>query len=136
MARRPPSTTRTYALFPYTYLFRSRIRGVLRGHIVLDHHVHACPEGGHQADPCRARDAGKLLARMALVHIAQRYPFDVRKAAVDPPGKRVERIVDVLIGCNLVTRHRRDLHQEDLAVPPGMGREDGPIAEEAIGQAL
>src|SRR3546814_4418429 len=96
MIRPPPRATRTYTLLPYTTLLRSdenaRILGVLRGHIFLGHQVHAVPEGGHQADPCRAIDAGKLLARMALVHIAQRYPFDVRKAAVDPPGKRVERI--------------------------------------------
>src|SRR3546814_2280197 len=49
MTRRPPRSTRTDTLFPYTTLFRSR---------VAERHGLGAPLGSHHLDALRARERG------------------------------------------------------------------------------
>src|SRR3546814_1989592 len=79
MIRRPPRSTRTDTLLPYTTLFRS---------------VHPVAQGRHQPDPRCAIDARQRVARIAPVDVADRHPVDIRMGAVDPPRELVERIAD------------------------------------------
>src|SRR3546814_13813162 len=61
MIRRPPRSTRTDTLFPYTTLFRSHHRGAERPgvevHEALVHDGSAGGEVGAEADPVRVADA-------------------------------------------------------------------------------
>src|SRR3546814_6459777 len=65
MIRRPPRSTRTDTLFPYTTLFRSAQRR-------------------HKPDARCPVDARKTIARIPLVHIADRSPVCIAIFAVDP----------------------------------------------------
>src|SRR3546814_4172242 len=61
MIRRPPRSTRTETLFPYTALFRSRQPGFVQPHLLQEQHplvgLHA-----HQLALDRGRDDGRLRA--------------------------------------------------------------------------
>src|SRR3546814_11771490 len=52
MIRRPPRSTRTYTLFPYSTLFRSLRRDRTNGATNSGRHPRACPEG----PSCRATE--------------------------------------------------------------------------------
>src|SRR3546814_1898631 len=74
MIRRPPRSTRTDTLFPYTTLFRSVLEAVSR------HHVAACPGAGWSpdvgrrlwADLCREQPMGRSAADADPVDLRNR----------------------------------------------------------------
>src|SRR3546814_7407914 len=45
MIRRPPRSTRTDTLFPYTTLFRSRFPDAAKGRMQVAHHRRVAPDG-------------------------------------------------------------------------------------------
>src|SRR3546814_8779803 len=55
MTRRPPRSTRTDTLFPYTTLFRSNLGAGADEGAVLDHHRSGLQRFQHTADPGAAR---------------------------------------------------------------------------------
>src|SRR3546814_16827927 len=62
MIRRPPRSTRTDTLFPYTTLFRSPISALVRGVIGVGVEDRRCDGGG------RGRVEHQAVARPRLVH--------------------------------------------------------------------
>src|SRR3546814_7729544 len=100
MLRRPPRSTRTYTLFPYTTLFRSAHvqRDVAELHATLAQRlqqrvveVQARGRRGHRTD--LAREHGLV----ALVVVGARLPADVgrQRHAAGMQQPRFQRIVDV-----------------------------------------
>src|SRR3546814_8496093 len=65
MIRRPPRSTRTDTLFPYTTLFRSGARPALRDRRVEDRARAGLAGGGELCQ--RAREDGRLVSRQSLV---------------------------------------------------------------------
>src|SRR3546814_10178568 len=73
MLRRPPRSTRTVTLFPYTPLFRSQV--IEQAGAVIDHH-HAAPAG-----PQHPADLGK--GRLGAARVVQHAPGEhVLEAAI------------------------------------------------------
>src|SRR3546814_10612594 len=72
MIRRPPRSTRTDTLFPYTTLFRSR-RGQPRPEPLLPRHGHAAP-----ADDGRSVRDGAAQVRHVAVIFSQTYLWERR----------------------------------------------------------
>src|SRR3546814_1396177 len=62
MIRRPPRSTRTDTLFPYTTLFRSGLDAVALGHAPVDGHVRV-EHAVAGVEPRPAADHGRLLAQ-------------------------------------------------------------------------
>src|SRR3546814_12283641 len=84
MIRRPPRSTRTVTLFPYTTLFRSGLDFAPRDHIP------ATPGqviGRFEAYPVGARDA-QLHAPVEL----QQYPVATLQGAGDPADRKSTRL--------------------------------------------
>src|SRR3546814_5259283 len=80
MIRRPPRSTRTDTLFPYTTLFRSLRRS-----------RHGVPAGGHLQLPHeRSRHGGaRPCGRHPAVAVARR--DDLSRAAPDPPRRAADQ---------------------------------------------
>src|SRR3546814_12780566 len=84
MIRRPPRSTRTDTLFPYTTLFRSEIR-----HEARCSTSHPCPRGSHSlgsGERCERREAASVQrsAKATCQTLWDRSP-------VDPAAKRYLR---------------------------------------------
>src|SRR3546814_7681309 len=79
MIRRPPRTTRTYTLFPYTTLFRSEAREdedtgigrILRGDELLGDQIHSIAQGCDEADPAGTKQRRECGPRERL-HVVAR----------------------------------------------------------------
>src|SRR3546814_9259872 len=72
MIRRPPRSTRTDTLFPYTTLFRSHRTGEVSGDDFADHH-----HGGERDHPQGA--AGVLVMRRSQIDMIVAEALDFRK---------------------------------------------------------
>src|SRR3546814_16127974 len=90
MIRRPPRSTRTDTLFPYTTLFRSRTGAVLHFLDARDHR----PRVRQQAAPRRAE---LRLARVALEQ------FDIERAF-----QRLDRMADGRLRASEFSRRTRE----------------------------
>src|SRR3546814_6622886 len=80
MVRRPPRSTRTDTLFPYTTLFRSALAG---GNAGLADAAH-----GYRGQPVAGADAGTGVAR----HAAGRLCNPHRRAATGGAGRWIARV--------------------------------------------
>src|SRR3546814_7022662 len=88
MIRRPPRSTRTDTLFPYTTLFRSVLEAVSR------HHVAACPGAGWSpdvgrrlwADLCREQPMGRSAADADPVDLRNRLRLSLWLVAGSGPS--------------------------------------------------
>src|SRR3546814_17755388 len=92
MIRRPPISTRTDTLFPYTTLFRSRL-------LLAERVAMACLAGGERpqqveieavADEVAGAQHGGLHLRRAPHRIAGTGADDGERAAPAPDGRRVD----------------------------------------------
>src|SRR3546814_13730042 len=104
MSRRPPRSTRTYTLFPYTTLFRSErfaIGGDARLARGADRVARRIGFLDHRAD-----EAGEILDRT----------FEHRQADVDVAEQSVERVVEPGV--------RRPFEHRPRALGPALGRGD------------
>src|SRR3546814_5127658 len=105
MIRRPPRSTRTDTLFPYTTLFRSLVLGEMRGQLVGLHAV----AGGLQA-------ARQL--RYRAHHPGSRPPADQRRqqsAYSDAADQRaIEPLLALALLGNLVSQARSEEHPSEL----------------------
>src|SRR3546814_5292804 len=129
MKRRPPRSTRTDSLFPYTTLFRSivrideqrigellgrarearedehaRILGILRRDIFLGDEVHPVAKRGDEADLGGAIESEQFVAAETPVDVADRDEIDVRMRAVELAGLLFERRADLLLGADVFAR--------------------------------
>src|SRR3546814_10403854 len=107
MKRRPPRSTRTYTLFPYTTLFRSQFRrtiawhianrpfGTIAGMIQYKHASVAAFEG--YAGSSRSGFRGEIEAQRALGQIDDILVyFDERQSGARLGGPAATRVGDVL----------------------------------------
>src|SRR3546814_3422673 len=126
MIRRPPTSTRTYTLFPYTTLFRSR-------HAAMLCHRRARRDGGHATGEslCKCR----LLAEIAHPRPILCPPFesaragpraaaDDRQPALHPDGQWRARLGERRAhgrrdrrGDALGAKHRSEEHTSELQSP-------------------
>src|SRR3546814_5774587 len=84
MIRRPPRSTRTDTLFPYTTLFRSAARAAAAGDVVGDRRAQAAAgrRPGGQALPAAGRRLRRELQRLQF----GRHLQPAQGAAADEPG--------------------------------------------------
>src|SRR3546814_16996272 len=98
MIRRPPRSTRTDTLFPYTTLFRSWSTASPAGR--SSSQARACANGDSSARRAGATGASLPLARMA--RLSARGAIDdkaaIRGAGLHPAVHRAERLQPVLAG--------------------------------------
>src|SRR3546814_15823088 len=78
MIRRPPSTTRTDTLFPYTTLFRSEQLSALFDRISVAKRAGVAVIGNDEGRIIEARDC--LMTREPVGELAQKTPMPVRRA--------------------------------------------------------
>src|SRR3546814_20398815 len=87
MRRRPPRSTRTYTLFPYTTLFRSEFRAIIAAFVIRDQR-----EGGAVADRDDAKtgsesgDAVAVAHPPLMPHAAVPQPVDQHARTGNVPG--------------------------------------------------
>ena len=80
-----------------------------------------------------AIDAGQLVARIALVDVADRHPVDIGIGAVDPARQRFERVADLLIA---VDRRRAMAARSGAGTPPCAARDGRRGSAHSRGSAL
>src|SRR3546814_2964960 len=121
MIRRPPRSTRTDTRFPYTTLFRSRLKGRLTGDTLIvpatvsGRAIDAVLDIGSSGPRCRG-DAGRLCARPAFAIIAD---LGAASAAFGYPILYSEQMC--WLGLRR-SRFRRDgSHREDTQLCSGVG---------------
>src|SRR3546814_1672612 len=98
MIRRPPRTTRTYTLFPYTTLFRSEAREdedtgigrILRGDELLGDQIHSIAQGCDEADPAGTKQRRECGPRERLHVVADRCPVEVGENPIDLAAEPVQ----------------------------------------------
>src|SRR3546814_5765255 len=103
MIRRPPRSTRTDTLFPYTTLFRSAGWLAYGGLIDLQHAVYVFPSGNVDATmPCRRLALRYGLGKIVQQHVTRQggfagtgYAGDDAKPAYRQAGRHVAQIVQV-----------------------------------------
>ena len=112
------------------------VLGVLRGHVLLGHQVHAVAQRRHHADAGGAVDAGQPPARRGAMDVVDRHPVELAEAAVDRACERLQLLADVGIGLHAGARRRRDLRQHHLALILRVLLQEAAEGLELVRQAL
>src|SRR3546814_5676663 len=132
MIRRPPRSTRTDTLFPYTTLFRSNLYS-------YDSTLDQCRDDGHLR--CRPKGPGKFLLRDPLITIqcrvrrSEKLPGGIPKSC---PGVGQCGCRSVQISAefsNLPFRYiwtRQALHWHCLPVTPALRSEEHPYELQSL----
>src|SRR3546814_14667888 len=123
MIRRPPRSTRTDTLFPYTTLFRSRERSVARSELP-EHLARGREFGGRQLHPQlvggldRACYPAGIPVGAARQRVHRAENIDLRILVRDQPHRSEERRVGKGVSVRVDLGGRRNIDKTQHQVPP------------------